>query len=110
MDFFGIFLSCACCVGEFDILIAQVHLVWSGITRINACRDIFRTSSDKEIQALADATEGLTIGVLLASINLPIIVYPPIYLWVVILSAIVIENRRQHVSAEFNQSLNFSVK
>ena len=59
---------------------------------LSACRIILseRTSS-REMQAFAGAAQGLTISVLLANFNSPPIVYPPVYLVVVIFSAIAIK-------------------
>ena len=60
-----------------------------------ACRAILlEGTSSREMRVFTGAAQGLTISVLLANFNLPPIVYPPVYLMVVIFSAIVITLQR----------------
>lgn len=72
--------------GGVVLLLVMVFHIWT----VLACRRILKYSTDLQLRAFAGGAEGLTMGILLASVNLPIIIYPPVYLWVVILSAIVI--------------------
>ena len=65
------------------IVVLHFATLWS-------CRLVLRRdNSSTDSQAVAGAAEGLTFSVLLVSLNLPTIIIAPVYLLVVILSAIV---------------------
>ena len=59
---------------------------------LSVCHAILlKDAPSSQMRAFTGATEGLTISVLLANFNLPPILFPPVYLMVVIFSAIVIK-------------------
>lgn len=68
-------------------------VIFFHVLTLRACHRILRNKEMHavSVRALAGATEGLTVGVLLGSINLPIVIIPPVYLFVAILSAIVMQ-------------------
>jgi hypothetical protein len=75
---------------------------------LSACRAILsKGTSSHEMRVFTGAAQGLSISVLLANLNFPPIVYPPVYLMVVIFSAIVIKrsantNFRKNSRIEIN--------
>ncbi len=85
------------------IIVVALH-----VATLLACRVILvRSASSREMQAFAGAAEGLNISVLLASINLPVIIVSPVYLFVAILSAIVIKEsvNMTYRTSPYHQSL-----
>jgi hypothetical protein len=98
---------------NFGVPVLLAALALSFVT-LRACRVILsKNTSDGQMQAFAGATEGLTISVLLANLNLPLIVYPPVYLFAVIFSAIAIKqaedtNFRRISAFEFKPPMPFS--
>lgn len=80
---------------NFGVPILIIVLAFHFAT-LRACRAILLSSTSScEMQNFAGAVQGLSISVLLANLNFPTIVYPPVYLVVAIFSAIVINQQRQ---------------
>lgn len=79
---------------NFGILVVAIVLVFHVLTLL-ACHRILRSTNVFEVdtRAMAGATEGLIISVLLGSMNLPIVIIAPVYLFVAILSAIAMRRR-----------------
>ncbi|MEJ2407691.1 MAG: hypothetical protein P8171_26215 [Candidatus Thiodiazotropha sp.] len=65
------------------LLILIVHFY-----TLHACRKLI--SDNDEIRPFAGATEGLTVSVLFFSINLPVVIISPVYLFVAIFSSLII--------------------
>lgn len=88
------------------LIVLALHLA-----TLFACRAILVAGTlSREIRAFAGATEGLTISATLASLNLPAIIISPVYLWVVILSAIVIKKSADFRIAKSNGSSELRIQ
>ena len=62
-----------------------------------------KNTESRELLNFTGATQGLTISVLIANFNYPAIIYPPVYLMVVVFSAIAI---RQASNTNFEKTFN----